>query len=70
MIKATMVCDNCKEEKTIPHEEIGEAVELEKIGELNFCSDCQTLWSIAVDKMRESRAKEFSNLRKRFGIVS
>ena len=69
MIKATMSCINCKQEKSIPNEKLEEYVSLDQHGELDLCSDCQKLWSIAVKKMRDDRAKEFSELQKRFNII-
>ena len=69
MIRATMVCTNCKKEKSIPSEELRTAVMNDMEGELNLCSVCQVLWSAEIGKMREGRAKEFRRLQGQFGIL-
>ncbi len=68
MIKATMVCTNCKEEKVIPPDELKEAVMLNDDGELNLCSDCRKLWENGVKIFREEREERFADLQRAFGI--
>ena len=68
MIKATMVCTNCKEEKEIARAELEKAVELDNMGELNLCSDCRKLWETEVARFREDKDKRFIEIQERFGI--
>lgn len=68
MIKATMICTNCRKETVIPYDELSEAVDLDKQGELNLCSVCKVVWVDEVDKLREARNTGFAELQKRFGI--
>lgn len=68
MIKATMVCTNCHEEKEIPPDELLHAFDLNSVGELNLCSDCRKLWETAMKEYKEYKAKEFAAIQKRFGI--
>ena len=68
MIKATIICTNCKKEKEIPYAELGSALLLDKEGELNLCSDCQKLWGTETAILRKETAKRFAMLQERFGI--
>lgn len=68
MIKVTMVCTNCKEEKVIPDEELRNAILLDKDGELHLCSDCEKLWAKVMAEFKAERDMMFSDIQKRFGI--
>ena len=68
MIKATMICTNCKREKDIPREELDKAILDDNVGELNLCTDCSELWKIEMATLRGEQATKFKALQKRFGI--
>lgn len=69
MIKASMVCTNCKAEKDIPREELENALALDNEGELHLCFTCQQVWKAAVDRLHKRRAKDFADLQKSFGLT-
>ena len=68
MIKATMVCSNCKKEEALSGAELREALEQDSRGEFHLCSDCSKLWSLEMVKLREERHEMFAKLQEKFGI--